>query len=87
MPRLSGRAGALVCKAYSWVATGDNTPIQPSELEGAFGQERIAWLMQQTGMSRQELLADLSRELPQVVDKLTPQGRIPTDQEAERMVA
>jgi uncharacterized protein YidB (DUF937 family) len=44
--------------------------------------------MQQTGMSRQEvMLAGISRELPQVVDKLTPQGRIPTDQEAERIVA
>ena len=43
--------------------------------------------MQQTGMSREELLAGLSQELPQVVDKLTPQGRIPTDLEAERMVA
>jgi len=39
-------------------------------------------------MSRQEvMLAGISRELPQVVDKLTPQGRIPTDQEAERIVA
>ena len=74
-------------KADSWVSTGENKPIQPTELERALGEERIAWLMQQTGMSREELLAGLSRELPQVVDKLTPQGRIPTDQEAERMVA
>jgi uncharacterized protein YidB (DUF937 family) len=38
-------------------------------------------------MSKQELLAGLSQELPQVVDKLTPDGRLPTDQEATRMVA
>ena len=74
-------------KADSWVSTGENKPIQPTELERALGEERIAWLMQQTGMSREEPLVGLSRELPQVVDKLTPQGRIPTDQEAERMVA
>lgn len=74
-------------KAASWVSTGENKPIQPSELERALGEERISWLMQQTGMSREELLAGLSQELPQVVDKLTPQGRIPTDLEAERMVA
>jgi uncharacterized protein YidB (DUF937 family) len=43
--------------------------------------------MEQTGMSREELLAGLSRELPQVVDKLTPQGRLPSDQEAQRMIA
>ena len=74
-------------KADSWVSTGENKPIQPSELERALGEERISWLMQQTGMSREDLLAGLSQELPQVVDKLTPQGRIPTDLEAERMVA
>ena len=74
-------------KADSWVSTGENKPIQPDELSRALGEERISWLMQQTGMSRDELLAGLSQELPQVVDKLTPQGRIPTEQEADRMVA
>ena len=74
-------------KSDSWVSTGQNKPIQPPELERALGEERISWLMQQTGMSREELLAGLSQELPQVVDKLTPQGRIPTDQEAARLVA
>jgi uncharacterized protein YidB (DUF937 family) len=74
-------------KAESWVSTGQNKPIQPSELERALGEERISWLMQQTGMSREELLAGLSQELPQAIDKLTPQGRVPSDQEAERMLA
>jgi uncharacterized protein YidB (DUF937 family) len=64
-------------KAQSWVSTGQNQPIQPSELENALGEERIAWLMQQTGLSREELLDGLSRELPEAVDKLTPQGRLP----------
>jgi len=40
----------------------------------------------QTGMSQQELLDALSHYLPQVVDRLTPQGRLPTDQEAQRML-
>jgi uncharacterized protein YidB (DUF937 family) len=74
-------------EADSWVSTAPNKPIEPSELERVLGEERIAWLMQQTGMSREALLAGLSQELPQAIDKLTPQGRIPTDQEAERMVA
>jgi uncharacterized protein YidB (DUF937 family) len=74
-------------KAESWVSTGQNKPIQPTELADALGEERIAWLMQQTGMSRDELLAGLSQELPQAIDKLTPQGRLPTDQEANRLVA
>ena len=66
-------------KAQSWVSTGQNQPIQPNELENALGEERIAWLMQQTGLSREELLEGLSRELPDAVDKLTPQGRVPAE--------
>jgi uncharacterized protein YidB (DUF937 family) len=67
-------------KAASWVATGPNKPIQPDELESALGEERIAWLTKQTGLSRHELLEGLSRELPDAVDTLTPQGRLPAEQ-------
>ena len=81
------QANGMGEKADSWVSTGENKPIQPNELSRVLGEERISWLMEQTGMSRAELLAGLSQELPQVVDKLTPQGRIPTEQEADRMVA
>jgi uncharacterized protein YidB (DUF937 family) len=73
-------------KAQSWIANGPNKPAQPSEIEQALGPEKISWLMQQTGMSREALLSGLSRELPRVVDKLTPDGRIPTDQEAARLL-
>ena len=37
-------------------------------------------------MSREELLKELSRELPEAVDKLTPEGRIPTEQEVPKLV-
>ena len=56
------------------------------ELEQALGAERIQWLVEQSGMSKEELLAGLSRELPTVVDKFTPEGRVPTEQEASRLV-
>ncbi len=73
-------------KAQSWVATGTNQPIEPSDLEKALGDERIDWLVEQTGMSRADLLAKLSGELPAAVDELTPDGRIPTDDElAQRL--
>jgi uncharacterized protein YidB (DUF937 family) len=74
-------------KAESWVAKGPNKPMSAAELEQALGREKIEWLTQQTGMSREELLAELSRELPQAIDKLTPEGRLPTEQEAARMAA
>jgi uncharacterized protein YidB (DUF937 family) len=68
-------------KADSWVAKGPNQPIAPDELENALGEERIQWLMEQTGMPKDQLLAGLSKELPDAVDELTPEGRLPTDAE------
>ena len=63
--------------AQSWVGTGPNTPIQPSQLGGALGQTTVSELARQAGMSEQDLLAQLSQVLPGVVDKLTPQGQVP----------
>jgi uncharacterized protein YidB (DUF937 family) len=74
-------------KAQSWVSTEQNQPIQPNELENALGEERIAWLMQQTGLSREELLDGLSRDLPDAVDKLTPQGRVPAEPASSTNIA
>ena len=65
----------------SWIETGPNKAVS-IELEQALGPDKIAWLMQQTGLSREALLAGLSRELPSAVDQLTPDGRLPTNQEA-----
>lgn len=71
-------------KAQSWVSSGPNKPIAPQELEQVLGEERIQWLVEQTNMPRDELLTSLSGELPDAVDKLTPNGRIPTDEELSR---
>jgi uncharacterized protein YidB (DUF937 family) len=68
-------------KAQSWVAKGANKPIAPQELEQTLGEERIEWLMQQTGLPREELLSGLSKELPDAIDELTPEGSVPTDDE------
>ena len=40
----------------------------------------------QTGMDRGDLLSELSQHLPRFVDQLTPDGRLPTEEEAARMV-
>lgn len=68
----------------SWIETGDNKPVSKPELEQALGSEKIEWLMKQTGMTREALLEGLSRELPSTVDQLTPDGRVPTEQEAAK---
>jgi uncharacterized protein YidB (DUF937 family) len=63
--------------AKSWVGTGENRSISATDLGAALGADQINMLMQQTGLSKSELLAGLSRELPGVIDQLTPQGRVP----------
>ena len=70
--------------ADSWVATGPNKEVTPSQLERAIGPDVLETLSKQTGLSRDELLARLSRELPGAVDKYTPQGRLPTEAEFSR---
>ena len=67
----------------SWVGPGQNMPIPPSNLGTALGQTTVSDLARSAGISEQELLAQLSRVLPGVVDKLTPGGRIPTNAEVE----
>jgi uncharacterized protein YidB (DUF937 family) len=64
--------------ADSWVKPGQNEPIAPGHLENALGSQTISDLARQAGISEQELLAQLSKVLPGVVDKLTPQGQIPS---------
>jgi uncharacterized protein YidB (DUF937 family) len=63
--------------ADSWVATGPNAPITANHTETALGPDLIDMLTQRTGLSRSELLARLSAVLPEAVDKLTPDGRMP----------
>ena len=72
--------------ASSWVGTGPNKEIAPNDLAGALGADKISALMTQSGMSRDDLLQGLSQYLPQVVDQLTPEGRLPTEQEVARLL-
>ena len=72
--------------ANSWVGTGPNKAISPNDLASALGADKINALMTQSGMSRDDLLQGLSQYLPQVVDQLTPDGRLPTEQEAARLL-
>ena len=70
----------------SWVGTGPNKTISPDDLAKALGGDQISALSAHSGMSRDDLLASLSQYLPQAVDHLTPNGRMPTDQEVSRFL-
>ncbi|HYZ23033.1 MAG TPA: YidB family protein [Rhodopila sp.] len=63
--------------ANSWVSNGPNQPIAPDQLGSALGQTTVSELARHAGISEQDLLAELSRVLPGVVDRLTPNGRVP----------
>jgi uncharacterized protein YidB (DUF937 family) len=67
--------------ASSWVSPGPNKQIAPGDLANALGADQITSLMSQSGMSRDELLAGLSQHLPEVINHLTPDGRLPTEDE------
>jgi uncharacterized protein YidB (DUF937 family) len=72
--------------AKSWVGTGPNKMISPQDLEKALGTEQVNTLAQQAGLSKVALLDGLSDQLPDLVDQLTPEGRVPTEAEASRLV-
>jgi len=92
---LSGGLGQLVDRfrenghgqaADSWVSRGPNQPIGPMQLEQAIGPDALNTLSQHTGLTQEEILSRLSRELPTAVDKFTPDGRLPTEEEAARLI-
>jgi uncharacterized protein YidB (DUF937 family) len=70
--------------ARSWVETGPNRSVDDDQLEEALGEDTIRDLTKKTGLSRQEILSRLSSVLPEAVDTLTPQGRLPTREEETR---
>jgi len=67
--------------ANSWVSNGPNKEIAPDDLAKALGGDQINSLASQSGMSRDELLNGLSQYLPDVINHLTPDGRLPTESE------
>ncbi len=69
--------GGLGDVVGSWVSTGQNMPVSPDQLGGVLGSDTVAGLAQQMGVNPGDLLGQLSQMLPQVVDKLTPNGQLP----------
>jgi uncharacterized protein YidB (DUF937 family) len=77
-------SGGVAPQVNSWVGHGPNEPVQPGQLGSALGQNVLAELSQRTGMSQQELLSQLSTVLPQIINHITPNGRMPTLADLEK---
>ena len=70
--------GGLGNVANSWVGSGQNQPVAPGQLGSALGPSIIKMLAQKSGLSEEEITKQLSQVLPGIVDKLTPNGKLPT---------
>ena len=70
--------GGLGNAINSWIGSGQNQPVSPGQLGSALGPDIIKTIAQRSGLSEEEVVKQLSQVLPGVVDKLTPQGRLPT---------
>jgi uncharacterized protein YidB (DUF937 family) len=77
-------AGGVAPQVNSWIGSGANQPVQPGQLGSALGQSTLNELAQRTGMSQQELLNQLALVLPQLINHLTPNGRVPTLADLEK---
>jgi uncharacterized protein YidB (DUF937 family) len=77
-------AGGAAPQVNSWVGPGANQPIPPGQLGSALGQSTLNELSQRTGMSQQQLLNELALVLPQIINHLTPNGRVPTLADLEK---
>ena len=68
----------LGATVQSWVGTGPNQPISPDQVHQVFGSGTLAQIAAKAGLNPQELAQKLSQVLPTAIDKLTPEGRVPS---------
>ena len=71
------RDGSAGSKVDSWVRTGPNLPMKAEDVVSAIDEETLSSLSQQTGLSRDELVARIMHDLPEAVDRMTPDGKMP----------
>jgi uncharacterized protein YidB (DUF937 family) len=79
------RQNGLGDRADSWVNTGPNQGIDGSEVSQGLGDDLLEELSTKTGLTREEIVSRLSRDLPRAVDDLTPEGRIPEAADLDAM--
>lgn len=68
------QASGLSSQAASWVGTGQNMPLEAKDIGAAFGQSKLSELATQFGLPADQLSSGLAQVLPQLVDKVTPNG-------------
>jgi uncharacterized protein YidB (DUF937 family) len=61
----------------SWISTGENQPVSGEQIQHALGGNFIQQIAEQLGSSKSEVSGSLPNLLPQIIDKLTPNGSLP----------
>lgn len=69
--------GGLGDMVNSWIGSGQNLPVSADQLSGVLGHDTLGAFAQKLGLNSSDALGQLAHLLPQVVDKLTPQGQLP----------
>jgi uncharacterized protein YidB (DUF937 family) len=77
LSKLTGGGSPVAGQAQSWVSTGENQQISPDQAEKALGSDTVAEVAQQAGVSQDEAKDQLAQQLPNLVDKISPNGHLP----------
>jgi uncharacterized protein YidB (DUF937 family) len=88
---LGGLLGQMMQSGYgrqaqSWVSTGPNEALPPQAIDEVFGQEQLAQIAAEAGVSEDDARDGLAQLLPEVVNELTPEGQVPADQQLQASV-
>ncbi|MDI3419002.1 YidB family protein [Streptomyces luteolus] len=70
----------------SWVGTGENRPLSPEQVKQAVPDETLDRVATEAGVSRDQVADQVAQELPQVVDKLTPEGQVPSGSSLQDLI-
>jgi uncharacterized protein YidB (DUF937 family) len=77
------RQGGMAQQADSWVSTGQNMNISADQLQQVFGSSTISDLAAQLGMSEGQASSTMAQLLPEVINRLTPEGQVPENTNEE----
>ena len=81
------QANGLSAQADSWVGTGANEPLEPSQVRAVVGEDAVQQVAREAGISEDEAADVLAAVVPQMVNGLTPNGQVPSDQEVDDFLA
>ena len=71
----------------SWISTGQNLPVTGDQIQQALGQQQIQQYAQKLGSSSQEVSGGLASLLPEIIDKLTPDGKVPAQDSLQQTLS